>query len=609
MMTYEERYENYRDRIAAGMSLDDMSAEISLLADKIQNVIDVAMQKEQFETQLKAYHQALALQEWKEEIAKEEEDRNHTSQVIFSVAKVAVLGAVAFFAPPLLPTVAPFVGAVGSASNMIATGLICGVTDAAAQGVAVDLGLQSRFSVNELLETAFSSGVGSGTVGLNAIEQTAVVAATATGTQFTEIALGLKEKFEPQAVALQAASAAIARGLHEVLPSLNQTLGESDGSLIAKTAVNSAINSVLSHVVTGTPISFEQMATEISGKLIACKVGEALANNSSQKTKNTEVERVDVPKVSTPKLNPLQAQGLFGKSQIESTINQAILSGDWEKAKASMLESSKANGDAAVAVLNIPGLDLSHIKGGDIRCANLPEVKSTPTNSTDNAVAKTSTSMNMAQALDDAIKRAKMDPNIPHETPLEPVYPEFWLWGAADAAKLGVGLWKLAGSGASKVARAAVSDAVRAPIKHPLTGLSTENVVRLADEIGLETPTDQLLLWSGLGRSNAGIQLSQEFARANGGITLEMTKGGQWLTEMDLFGPNSPFTQKEAIQIWKDVSIKMIQQASGQVRALVGQVKPDSTYMAERAEILINKAITGIDELNLKPRVTFGNKI
>lgn len=148
--------------------------------------------------------------------------------------------------------------------------------------------------------------------------------------------------------------------------------------------------------------------------------------------------------------------------------------------------------------------------------------------------------------------------------------------------------------------------AVQTAAKHPLAGLSPENVVRLVDEIGLETPRDQLILWSGLGKGNEGVKLSQEFARANGGVTLEMTKGGKWLNEMDLFGANSPFTFKEAVKIWEGVSTKMVQQASGQVRSVIGQVRPTSIYRAEQSEILMNAKITGLDELYLKPRFTFG---
>ena len=97
------------------------------------------------------------------------------------------------------------------------------------------------------------------------------------------------------------------------------------------------------------------------------------------------------------------------------------------------------------------------------------------------------------------------------------------------------------------------------------------------------------------------------YAATNGGITLEMTRGGKWLDELDLFGKNSPFSRIEARQIWANVSTRMIQQASGQVRSLVGTVNPTSIYRAEQTEILMNEKILGLDELILKPRYVFGN--
>ena len=59
-----------------------------------------------------------------------------------------------------------------------------------------------------------------------------------------------------------------------------------------------------------------------------------------------------------------------------------------------------------------------------------------------------------------------------------------------------------------------------------------------------------------------------------------MTQGGKWLNKMDLFRGNSPFTKNEALQIWDNVSTKTIHQASGQVRSVIGQVRPDSIYRA-----------------------------
>jgi hypothetical protein len=141
--------------------------------------------------------------------------------------------------------------------------------------------------------------------------------------------------------------------------------------------------------------------------------------------------------------------------------------------------------------------------------------------------------------------------------------------------------------------------------KHPLEGWTPQDVIEYANKLGLKTPRDQLILWSGLGRGKAGVILSQEYALANGGMTLEMTSGGKWLNEMNLFGNNSPFTRIEAGRIWEGLSEEMIRHASGQVRSLIGTVSPTSIYRAEQSEILMNDKISGLDELNLKPRYSF----
>ncbi|HMW49811.1 MAG TPA: hypothetical protein PKC70_16035, partial [Cellvibrionaceae bacterium] len=145
----------------------------------------------------------------------------------------------------------------------------------------------------------------------------------------------------------------------------------------------------------------------------------------------------------------------------------------------------------------------------------------------------------------------------------------------------------------------------RGSASHPLTGWSTSDVIEHANRLGLTTPRDSYALWSGLGPT--GAEISQAYVKANGGITLGMTPGGKWLDTIGLSGPNSPFTRAETIKIWGGVSEAAAEQASGQVRALLGSVSLKSYYKTiETQTILANPNITGIEEIFLKPRFSSG---
>lgn len=115
------------------------------------------------------------------------------------------------------------------------------------------------------------------------------------------------------------------------------------------------------------------------------------------------------------------------------------------------------------------------------------------------------------------------------------------------------------------------------------------------------------MLWSGFDDIETGVRLSQTYAKANGGMTLEMTPGGRWLQEMNIYAANSPFTRAEVRQITMDVSQLVAEQASGQVRSVLGSVRPSSIYQTvELPTLQMNPNVLGVDPLYLRPRYSFG---
>jgi len=161
--------------------------------------------------------------------------------------------------------------------------------------------------------------------------------------------------------------------------------------------------------------------------------------------------------------------------------------------------------------------------------------------------------------------------------------------------------------GAAKAAPAAAAADTAVTRAHPLQGWTRQQVIAQAESLGLATPPSAFLPWSGLGPGDTGIIRSQAYAREFGGMTLEMTPGGRWLHGMDIYGTGSPFTQVEADLIWGSVARSASNQASGQIRVLLGQVRPTSFYQTiELPTLLDNPRVLGIERIYLKPRYKFG---
>ncbi|WML89848.1 DUF637 domain-containing protein [Thiothrix lacustris] len=140
------------------------------------------------------------------------------------------------------------------------------------------------------------------------------------------------------------------------------------------------------------------------------------------------------------------------------------------------------------------------------------------------------------------------------------------------------------------------------PPSHPAIGKSTQEIVDHALSLGVSSKRDQLILWAGLGKY--GPEISNTYAIKQGGTTLQQTPGGSYLAGLDLFSKDSPLTLEEAVSVWEDVSRQAVKQSSGQVRSVLGQVTPQTIYQrVEKPELWINPNVTGLDELQLKPKL------
>jgi hypothetical protein len=133
--------------------------------------------------------------------------------------------------------------------------------------------------------------------------------------------------------------------------------------------------------------------------------------------------------------------------------------------------------------------------------------------------------------------------------------------------------------------------------------LAANEISDVVMHLGVKTPRDQLVLWSGLGIK--GEIRAAAYAREAGGMTLEMTKGGKWLDDLKLFDGGVPnINRDQARRLWEEASAEVAKQASGQVRVAHGQISPGSVFSRiERPILLDNPRVLGIDMIPLKPTI------
>ena len=585
-------------------------------------------------------------------IAPAQSVKRHHHSFFSTLARVIVVAIVIVaaveFAPSLVASSAFLTALSAQLSTATVTtvvsGVLAGLGDAAIQEVAVKLNMQSSISFNEILETAVSGGMGSalGSLSLSQMptmpelaKQSLEIGATEVMTQLVEMEAGTRERFDPNSIMLQVAASALAPYVSKGVDVASNSMGMNDTSIsVARNIANTTSNAVLGRGITNAPISVENMAANMIGTDVSNRVGSSLhqALNNEDALQNALLDSNNASKDKAT--NVFQSRTNHAsyvdpeimKAEIVANMSLPSTDIDWSNANYQLSEMNRvsmvqrwnsARGKSWGDVRNarndmvIPnGYDQIHDVTDFALGFGSSMFKGTLMGSTLDSIRQTRENAR-AIIYGDSATRAQGVENFGKDIALTVGLGATGgiIGEVAEAVLPSIGRMSLFGGGVVNVSKAGISEVISGVFNsaksHPLYGLSVENVVRLTNEIGLETPKDQLILWSGLGRN--GVELSQEYARLQGGVTLEMTPGGKWLNEMNLFGIDSPFTPDEATKIWADTSTLMARQAAGQVRSLLGQVRPRSIYMAnELPELYNNVNVIGIDESNIKPKYIFG---
>lgn len=109
--------------------------------------------------------------------------------------------------------------------------------------------------------------------------------------------------------------------------------------------------------------------------------------------------------------------------------------------------------------------------------------------------------------------------------------------------------------------------------------------MRQAQTLNVSTSENGAVFWSGPGNR----ALAEQFAHQNGRFTLELTPGGSWLDQQQLFNAaTSPLTPAEAIQVWQKFSQRFAAEASGTSVGFVNGARAASTFNTIEYPTLLN---------------------
>jgi RHS repeat-associated protein len=119
-----------------------------------------------------------------------------------------------------------------------------------------------------------------------------------------------------------------------------------------------------------------------------------------------------------------------------------------------------------------------------------------------------------------------------------------------------------------------------------------EYYMNQAKTLDVSTSQNGAVFYSGTGNR----ALAEQFAIANGKTTLEMTPGGGWLDQQQLFNPaTSPLSSDQAAQVWSQLSQRYAAGASGTAVGFVNGANAGSIFnTVEFPALLNNKSINNI---------------
>jgi hypothetical protein len=107
------------------------------------------------------------------------------------------------------------------------------------------------------------------------------------------------------------------------------------------------------------------------------------------------------------------------------------------------------------------------------------------------------------------------------------------------------------------------------------SGGAFANYMRQVQTLDVSTAENGAVFYSGPGNR----ALAEQFAIANGRTTLEMTPGGAWLDQQQLFNTaQSGLTTEQAAQVWSTLSQRFAQGASGNAVGFVNGARAGSIF-------------------------------